>query len=83
VRAVLFGLWLLTPVALAWGAEEHLEIRAAQLELKLARARLQAAGRDYEGHRYRAVQNVNQALEEIRQALKDVRAAAEKPPDDD
>jgi outer membrane protein TolC len=59
---------VLVAVAIA-GAEEDPELRAAQRELKLARAHLQEADRDYEGHRRKAVEYVDQALSELRIAL--------------
>src|SRR5262245_33841738 len=59
---------LLLAVAIA-GAEEDPELRAAQRELKQARAHLQEADRDYQGHRRKAVEYVDQALSELRTAL--------------
>ena len=59
---------LLIAVAVA-GAAEDPELRAAERELKQARAHLQEADRDYEGHRRKAVEHVDQALSELRTAL--------------
>jgi len=44
--------------------------------LKLARKYLQAAGRDYEGHRRLALDHLNLALKEIRDALEGAKAPA-------
>jgi len=51
------------------GAEEDAEMRAAQRELKQARAHLQQADRDYQGHRRRAVEHLDEALREVRAGL--------------
>ena len=72
---------LLLAVATA-GAAEDPELRAAQRELKQARAHLQEADRDYEGHRRKAVEYVDQALSELRTALevdKDNRSGGSRP----
>jgi hypothetical protein len=45
------------------------ELLAAQMELKIARDHLQAAGTEYAGHRRAAMQHIDEALREIRQAV--------------
>jgi hypothetical protein len=65
---VLVSLGALLTATAAW-ADEHEEMRAAQHELKIVKRHLQAAGRDYEGHRRAALDHVDQALREVRQAL--------------
>jgi hypothetical protein len=50
-------------------ADPHLEMRAAQQELKLARKQLKAAGTSYSGHRLAAIEAIEAALREIRDAL--------------
>lgn len=75
MRRVLLALVPLLAAAPARG-DEHLEIRAAQQDLKLARKYLQAAGRDYEGHRRLALDEVNLALREIREALDETKRGA-------
>jgi hypothetical protein len=59
---------LLIAAATAGGAEDP-ELRAAHRELKQARAHLQQADRDYEGHRRKAVEYIDQALSELRIAF--------------
>ncbi len=54
-------------------ADEHLELLAAQAELRLARRYLQLAGRHFEGHRHAALDEVNAALKDIREALDEVK----------
>ena len=49
-------------------AGDH-ELLAAQMELKIARDHLQAAGTEYAGHRRAAMNHIDEALKEIRQAL--------------
>jgi hypothetical protein len=64
------------------GAAEDPELRAAERELKQARAHLQEADRDYQGHRRKAVEYVDQALSELRTALevdKENRAGGSRP----
>jgi uncharacterized membrane-anchored protein YhcB (DUF1043 family) len=51
------------------GAGEDAEMRAAQRELKQARAHLQQADRDYQGHRRQAVERLDEALREVKAAL--------------
>ena len=67
-RALGIAAGVLIAVAVA-GAEEDPELRAAQRELKQARAHLQEADRDYQGHRRKAVEYVDQALNELHTAL--------------
>ena len=68
------------------GAGEHIEIRAAQMELKLAQRHLQNAGRNYEGHRRAALEQTNLALREVTQAVLEARqedgggTATKRPP---
>ena len=70
-------------------AGEHLEIRAAQMELKLAQRHLLAASPSYEGHRRAALEQTNLALHEVTQALLEARRedgggkATERPPKDE
>jgi hypothetical protein len=45
------------------------ELLAAQMELKIAKDHLQAAGTEYAGHRRAAMNHIDEALKEIRQAL--------------
>ena len=68
MRLLLAGIGLALGTALA-GAGEHLELRAAQMELKLAQSHLQVAGRTHGGHRRAALEQVNMALREVNQAL--------------
>jgi hypothetical protein len=71
------------------GAGEHLEIRAAQMELKLAQRHLQDAARSHEGHRRAALEQTNLALREVTQALLEARredgggTATKAPPAED
>jgi hypothetical protein len=63
-------------VALAAGlasAGENLELRAAQMELKLAEHHLQRAARTHGGRRRVALEQTRLALYEVNQALKKVR----------
>src|SRR5262249_24754625 len=59
---------LAAPAASVRAAGDH-ELLAAQMELKIARDHLQAAGTEYAGHRRAAMQHIDDALREIRQAL--------------
>ena len=52
----------------ARAAGDH-ELRAAEQELRIAKDHLDAAGRDYQGHRRAASDLVDRALREIRAAL--------------
>jgi hypothetical protein len=54
-----------------WTAERerHPEIRAAQRDLASAKGHLQAAARDFGGHRAKAVALIDQAQEELRKAV--------------
>jgi hypothetical protein len=75
------GIWVL--VALLGGAttahaDPHLELRAAQQELKLARKALKGAGRSYDGHRLQAIAQVEAALREVRDALTSARAGHDR-----
>ena len=76
----LLGIIVLLAVATA-GAEEDAELRAAQRELKQARAHLQQADRDYDGHRRQAVEHLDEALREVRLALefKEKRSGRDRP----
>ena len=49
-------------------AGDH-EMLAAQQELKIAKDHLRDAGTDYEGHRRKAMEHIDQALQEIRLGL--------------
>lgn len=49
--------------------ERHPEIRAAQRDLASAKGHLQAAARDFGGHRAKAVALIDQAQEELRKAV--------------
>jgi len=49
--------------------EHHPEIRAAQRDLASAKGHLQAAARDFGGHRAKAVALIDQAQEELRKAV--------------
>jgi hypothetical protein len=49
-------------------AGDH-ELRAAEQELRIAKDHLEAAARDYQGHRRAASDLVDRALHEIRAAL--------------
>ena len=60
---------LLLVTAPARGAGDH-EILAAEQELKIARAHLQAAGTDYGGHRRAAMDHLDDTLREVREAIK-------------
>jgi hypothetical protein len=53
----------------AWTAERHPEIRAAQNHLMQAKARLERADHDFAGHRVKAIEHINEALEELNLAL--------------
>jgi hypothetical protein len=66
VLAIIMGVLLVVATA---GAEEDAEMRAAQRELKQARAHLQQADRDYQGHRRHAVEHLDEALREVKAAL--------------
>jgi hypothetical protein len=59
---------LLLAAAVARAGEDP-ELRAAQRELKSARTHLEEAGRDYQGHRRKAVEYVDKALADLRTAL--------------
>ena len=54
-----------------WSAprERHPEIRAAQRDLASAKGHLQAAARDFGGHRAKAVEHLDQALRELHMAM--------------
>jgi len=54
-----------------WSAprEHHPEIRAAQRDLASAKGHLQAAARDFGGHRAKAVALIEQAQDELRKAV--------------
>jgi hypothetical protein len=73
--------WLLPALLAGAGAahaDPHLELRAAQQELKLARKQLKGAGRSYDGHRLKAIEQVEAALREIRDGLASARAGADR-----
>jgi hypothetical protein len=63
--AVLVVLASAAPVV---AAGDH-EMLAAQQELKIAKDHLRDAGTDYEGHRRKAMEHIDQALQEIRLGL--------------
>jgi len=56
--------------SVAYAADDHPEMDAAQNDLQSARSHLQAAAHDYAGHRKAAIEHVNKALAEIQQGLK-------------
>ena len=64
----------------ALAAEQDGELKAAQVELKLAQEYLQAAGRAYGEHRSEALVHVKRALREIRLGLLDAAQAREHGP---
>jgi hypothetical protein len=50
-------------------AEKHPELRAALKALRNAKARLQAADRDFGGHRTKAVEHTDEAISEVEAAI--------------
>ena len=68
---------LLLP-AVPVAAEDHRQMRAAERDLQSARAHLQAAVRDFQGHRKAAVEHVNKALDEIHAGLTAVEATEKR-----
>ncbi len=50
-------------------AERHPEIRAAQRLLAQAKGRLEHAAHDFQGHRVKAIQDIDEAQEQLRAAL--------------
>jgi Spy/CpxP family protein refolding chaperone len=52
------------------GKEDHPHIESAIKALENAKNQLSAAAHDFDGHRSKALEHVNQALEECRAALK-------------
>jgi hypothetical protein len=64
----------------ALAGEQDGELKAAQVELKLAQDYLQAAGRAYGEHRNEALVHVKRALREIRLGLLDAATAREHGP---
>jgi hypothetical protein len=72
MRLVLASMAVVVAAAVAT-AGENLEIRAAQMELKLAQRHLQAAARTHGGHRRAALEQTNLALYEVTQAIKKAR----------
>ena len=74
MRSTIPLLGALLLVAAPVRAEEHAEMNAAQHDLESARSHLQAAPRDYSGHRKAAVEAVNRALKDIHEGLNAVEA---------
>jgi hypothetical protein len=74
-RALLAAIVLASATA-AGAAGDH-ELRAAEQELRIAKDHLEAAGRDYQGHRRAASDLIDRALREIRDALQ---ASGTRPP---
>jgi hypothetical protein len=72
MRLAIAGMTLLFGARSA-AAGEHLELRAAQMELKLAQRHLQDAARSHGGHRRTAVEQTGLALREVTQALLEAR----------
>ena len=68
-RVAALVLVLALGVGVAWTAERHPEIRAAQAHLMQAKARLEHADHDFAGHRVKAIEHINEALEELKLAL--------------
>jgi flagellar motility protein MotE (MotC chaperone) len=68
MRMMLLALALVALVGRAV-AEENAEMRAAESDLRSARSHLQAAARDYAGHRRAAIEHVDRALGDIREGL--------------
>jgi type II secretory pathway pseudopilin PulG len=66
LMGITFGL-----ASTGWSAprERHPEIRAAQRDLASAKGHLQAAARDFGGHRAKAVALIEQAQDELRKAV--------------
>jgi Spy/CpxP family protein refolding chaperone len=52
------------------GKEDHPHIEAAIKALQNAKTQLETAAHDFDGHRSKALEHVNQALEECHAALK-------------
>jgi hypothetical protein len=75
VLVALLGIARATPAA-----EQDLELKAAQQELRLAQAALEAAGRRYGEHRADALAHVKQAIREIRLGLLDAAVEREHGP---
>lgn len=73
--AVRYGLsllvvgFLLGLGASALAKEAHPEIRQAQSLLERAKDRLQHAAHDFQGHRVKAIQHIDEAQDELRLAL--------------
>src|SRR5215831_7232433 len=51
------------------GREHHPEIRHAMHALENAKNDLEHAAHDYEGHRTKAIQHIDEAMSELQQAL--------------
>jgi hypothetical protein len=71
---------ILTLTGAAPAAEQDGELKAAQVELKLAQDYLQSAGRAYGEHRNEALVHVKRALREIRLGILDAAVAREHGP---
>ena len=67
VGTVLLGITF--GIASAAPRERHPEIRAAQRDLASAKSHLQAAARDFGGHRAKAVELIEQAQDELKKAV--------------
>jgi len=73
-----FGVSAQTPIAPAIspgvrmaqkGKEKHPELRAALKALRNAKERLERAAHDYDGHRVKAIEHINEAISEVELAI--------------
>ena len=71
---------VLLAAAPALAAEQDGELKAAQVELKLAQDYLQSAGRAYGEHRNEALVHVKRAMREIRLGILDAAVVREHGP---
>jgi hypothetical protein len=66
---VILVLGIALGATVAYTAERHPAIRAAQKNLIQAKTALEHADHDFGGHRVKALEHVNAALEELRMAI--------------
>ncbi|MBF0530525.1 MAG: hypothetical protein HQK55_14910 [Deltaproteobacteria bacterium] len=67
---LLVAILALAPIAMtADSGEKHPHMKAAAQDLQKAAQQLQAADRDYGGHRTKALEAVHQALKEIKEGI--------------
>ena len=66
---VILVLGMVLGAAVAFTAERHPAIHSAQKDLMHAKATLEHADHDFEGHRVKAIEHVDGALAELRMAL--------------